>query len=139
MNRIRERRAAFTLLEVLLVLIIIGLLASLVAPAIFGMKDKADRDTARGQVNLLYSACENYRLAMNDYPTSLDQLVSMGDAANSSKWAGPYLTGGKLPKDPWGRDYVYQNTGQGTRPQISSAGKDGQPGTGDDIYEEEAQ
>ena len=131
-----KRRAAFTLIEVLLVLIIIGLLAGLVAPRLFGMKDKADRDAARGQISLLYSACDNFRLSMNTYPSNLAELID--GSAMGTRWAGPYLESKQLPKDPWGYDYVYEPQGSGMRPRIYSVGPDGQAGTADDIHEDTA-
>jgi general secretion pathway protein G len=135
MKRAITHRAAFTLLEVLLVLVIIGLLAGLVAPQLFGMREKANVDAARGQVSLLHSACDNFRLSINDYPANLNQLVQGADLG--SKWSGPYLD--RVPKDPWGHEYVYEYQPGGARPRIYSVGRDGQPGTGDDVYEEEAQ
>lgn len=136
MNQPRSRRAAFTLLEVLLVLLIIGLLAGIVAPKIFGMKDKANIDAARGQVGLLYNACDLFRLNMNDYPASLNQLVE-DPGQGSGKWAGPYYD--RLPKDPWGHEYQYEAQPGGAKPRIYSHGPDGQAGTADDIHAEETQ
>ncbi len=135
MKRRNNRRAAFTLLEVMLVLLIIGLLVSLVAPAIFGMKEKADIDAARVQIGLIYGVCEPYRLSMNEYPASLNQLVENPQAG--TKWAGPYMD--RIPKDSWGHEFVYEVQPGGAKPLIFSLGKDGQPNTADDVRLEEAQ
>ena len=135
MNRSNHRRAAFTLLEVMLVLLIIGLLVSLVAPQIFGMKERADIKAAQGQIGMLYNACNYFRLHMNDYPASLDQLVQ--DPGQGSKWAGPYIE--RLPKDPWEHEYVYEYQPGGAKPLIFSLGKDGQANTADDVRQEDAQ
>ena len=131
-----NRRAAFTLLEVLLVLLIIGLLVGLVAPYMLGMKDKADIDAARVQVILLLQSCEHFRFNMNDYPASLEQLLV--NPGTSSKWAGPYIDSDKLPKDPWEQDYVYEYQ-PGAKPVIFSMGPDRQPNTADDVQKDEVQ
>jgi len=136
MFRARNRRAAFTLLEVLLVLLIIGLLVGMVAPYMFGIREKANIDAARGQIGLMLNACDYYRLHMNDYPASLDQLIVNPGAG--TKWAGPYLDTDKLPKDPWGHEYVYEYQ-PGGKPIIFSMGPDGQANTADDVQKEEAQ
>lgn len=135
MKRSNHRRAAFTLLEVMLVLIIIGLLVGLVAPQIFAMRERANIDTARGQIGLLYNACVYFQLAMQDYPASFQQLVE--NPGVSSKWAGPYIE--RIPKDPWGQEFVYEYQPGGAKPLIFSLGKDGQPNTADDVHQEEAQ
>jgi len=136
MRRSTNRRSAFTLLEVLLVLLIIGLLVGMVAPYMFGLREKANKDAARNQIGLFYHACDFYRLHMHDYPASLDQLIT--NPGNSTKWAGPYLDTAKLPKDPWGNDFIYEYQ-PGAKPLIVSGGPDGQPNTADDIRMEEEQ
>ena len=136
MRRNENRRAAFTLLEVLLVLLIIGLLVGLVAPYMLGMRDRANIDAARVQVNLLLQSCEHFRFNMNDYPASLDQL--MVNPGTSTKWAGPYIDSDRLPKDPWENDYVYEYQ-PGAKPVIRSMGPDGQPNTADDVQKDEVQ
>jgi general secretion pathway protein G len=133
-RRNQNRRAAFTLLEVLLVLLIIGLLVGMVAPYMFGVQDRAKIDTARGQIGLIQSACDLFRLHMNDYPASLQQLIE--NPQTGSKWAGPYME--KLPKDPWNNDYVYEPV-TGAKPRIYSMGPDGQAGSADDVFQEEAE
>jgi general secretion pathway protein G len=135
-NRIPNRRSAFTLLEVLLVLLIIGLLVGMVAPYMFGIRERANEDAARGQIGLIYTACDHFKLFMNDYPANLEQLIV--NPGTSTKWSGPYLDTDKLPKDPWGHEYVYEYQA-GTKPVIFSMGPDGQPNTTDDVYKEEAQ
>ena len=129
------RRAAFTLLEVLLVLVIIVLIAGLVAPSLFGMREKANIDATRAQIHSFYETCDLYRLHLNEYPSSLNQLVEGRELA--TKGLEPLLT--RLPKDPWGHEYVYEPQPGGTKPRIFSLGRDGQPGTADDVYEEETQ
>ncbi len=133
LNRGRNR-AAFTLLEVLLVLLIIGLLVGMVAPYMFGVRDRANIDTTRGQIGLIYSACDLYRLHMQDYPASLAQLVENPQAG--SRWSGPYLE--KMPKDAWGNEFVYEPQAGG-KPRIFSLGPDGQPNSADDVLQDEVQ
>ena len=133
MNHAISRRAAFTLLEVLLVLVIIVLIAGLVAPSFFRMGESANVDAARAQVLGLGEACNYFRLHMNYYPANLNQLLEGRDLG--SKWKGPYID--KMPIDPWGHEYVYEPQGGDAKPRIYSVGRDGQPGTADDVYEEE--
>jgi general secretion pathway protein G len=102
----------------------------------FGIREQANIDAARGQVGLIYTACDHFRLFMNDYPSNLEQLIV--NPGTSSKWSGPYLDTEKLPKDPWGHEYVYEYQ-QGGKPIIYSLGPDGQPNTADDVHKEEAQ
>ena len=128
-----HRRTGFTLLEVMLVLVIIVLIAGLVAPSLFGMKERANVDAARAQVHAFHEACDSFRLHMNDYPASLTQLMDGRD--QGTKWAGPYID--RIPVDPWGHEYVYEFQ-QGGKPRIYSLGRDGQPNTADDVHEEEA-
>lgn len=137
MNRSKNRRSGFTLLEVLLVLIIIGLLVGLVAPQIFGMREQANVDATRSQIALIYNACDYFSIGMHDYPASLNQLVE--NPGVGSKWAGPYLKDGRIPKDAWKQDFVYEAQPGGTKPLIYSVGRDGQAGTADDVHLEENQ
>ena len=133
MNRSLQHRAAFTLLEVLLVLVIIGLLAALVSPQIFGIGERAKVDQARGQIHSLHQACDYFRLSMNGYPASIDQLVSGSELGTN--WSGPYIE--RVPEDPWGNQYVYEPQATGMKPRIYSLGPDGAPGTDDDVYRDE--
>ena len=130
----QNRRAAFTLIEVILVLLIIGLLVGMVAPYMFGVRDKANIDATRNQIGLIYSACDLYRIHLNEYPASLQQMVE--NSQSSPKWHGPYLE--KMPKDAWGNDFVYEPIAGG-KPRIYSIGPDSQPGTTDDVFQEETQ
>ena len=135
MNHTISRRAAFTLLEVLLVLAIIVLIAGLVAPSLFGVYEKAKFDKARSEIITMYGQCDLYRLYLHEYPSSLNQLVEGRELA--TKGLEPLLP--RMPKDPWGHEYVYEPQPGGTKPRIYSLGRDGQPGTADDVYEEETQ
>ena len=125
----------FTLVEVLLVLIILVIIGSIVVPNLFGVKDKADIDASRAQINSLKGAMNVYRLHMNKYPSTLKDLTDEpSDKSAADKWAGPYLEG-SMKEDPWGNEYQYVSPGKKNPDSydLSSNGPDGQSGTDDDI------
>jgi len=113
----------FTLIEILIVVIIIGLLASLVAPKLFKKVDKARINTAKAQIELLCSAIDTYRLDLGKFPSSLIELR----VSTNPKWDGPYLPK-DIPLDPWNNPYVYKYPGEHGPYDIISYGADGQPG-----------
>ncbi len=122
------RIAGFTLLELLVVMVIIGLLAGLVAPRYFAQVGKSNVKVARAQIQALDQALDQFRLDLGRYPTSEEGLEALNSApANASDWSGPYLKKG-VPADPWGRPYVYQAPGTHAEADVSSLGKDGRPG-----------
>jgi general secretion pathway protein G len=123
------------LVEVLLVLIILVIIGSIVVPNLFGVKDKADIDAAKTQVNALKGAMQMYRLDLNKYPANIKELVEKpSDTTAAEKWHGPYLEG-TLKQDPWGNDYQYLAEGKKNTNgyDLWSNGPDGQSGTDDDI------
>jgi general secretion pathway protein G len=118
----------FTLIELLVVVIIIGLLASLVAPKFFGKLGASKQKTAKAQIELFGSALDSFRLDVGRYPTTEEGLNALREKPSSvEKWQGPYLPKA-IPKDPWGRDYVYKCPGEHGEYDIISYGLDGQPG-----------
>jgi general secretion pathway protein G len=129
-------RRGFTLIEVLLVLIILVVIGSLVAPNIFGIQDQADRTAAKAQIGPVKTAIRMYKLNMGTYPASLDDLFEKPtDADQAEKWGTePYLEE-KLPPDPWGNDYQYAQPGEHNTDGFDfwSNGPDGESGTDDDI------
>jgi general secretion pathway protein G len=124
-----SRAAGFTLLELLVVMVIIGLLAGFVAPRYFSQVGKSQVKAAKAQVDALDKAIEQFRLDMNRLPTSEEGLAALQvSPANEPNWAGPYLKK-DVPKDPWGHPYVYLAPGTHNNDfDLMSYGKDGQPG-----------
>lgn len=122
------RDRGFTLLELLVVMVIIGLLASLVAPQYFAQVGKSSAKVARAQIESLGQALDQYRLDVGRYPTQDQGLNALRDAPpNVPQWRGPYLKRA-VPADPWGHPYAYQVPGQHGEYDIVSLGSDGQPG-----------
>ena len=118
----------FTLLELLVVMVIIGLLASFVGPRYFSQVGKSEIKAARAQIDALEKALDQYRLDTGHYPApdhGLGALITR--PPNEPKWDGPYLRKA-VPQDPWGNPYVYRIPGQHSDYDLVSYGKDGQPG-----------
>jgi general secretion pathway protein G len=123
-----RREAGFTLLELLVVVVIIGLLAGLVAPRYFGQVGKSEVNVAKAQLDALEKALDQYRLDVGRYPEQEAGLKALvNKPANEPKWSGPYLRK-DIPLDPWGRAYVYKFPGEKSEYDLLSLGKDGQPG-----------
>jgi general secretion pathway protein G len=131
------RQNGFTLIEMLVVLVLVGLLAGLVGPRLFSRVDTAKAQTAQAQIKLLKGAIETLRLDVGEYPQTADGLNSLvtqpTDAQLAARWRGPYLEGG-VPLDPWGRPYQYVPPADSKQPfRLISFGADGKPGgTGND-------
>ena len=116
------------MIELLIVMVIIGLLAALVAPRFFGQEKKAKQRGAKGQIALLESAVDTYRLDVGRYPTTEQGLQALRERPDgSSKWDGPYLRK-ELPLDPWGNPYVYESPSEHGEFAIMSYGADAKPG-----------
>jgi general secretion pathway protein G len=123
----------FTIIEIMVVIVILGLLISIVGPRLIGRTDDARVSTARMQIEGLSSALKMYKLDMGSYPTTeqgLEALVTPpATDNNTSKWRkGGYLEKGKVPKDPWGNPYTYLQPGAHGDFDIISNGADGVPG-----------
>lgn len=126
------RQTGFTLLELLVVMVIIGLLAGYVGPKYFAQIGKSESKTAKAQVEALGKALDQYRLDTGRYPSSEQGLTSLNVApADESRWHGPYLQKA-LPVDPWGKPYQYRSPGEHGDYDLWSFGKDGQAGGQDD-------
>jgi len=123
-----RRRAGFTLLELLVVMVIIGLLAGYVAPRYFSQVGKSEMKVTRAQIDALEKALDQYRLDTGHYPSMEQGLAALvSRPANEPKWDGPYLRK-SLPLDPWGNAYVYRLPGEHGEYDLLSYGKDGRPG-----------
>lgn len=120
----------FTLLELLVVMVIIGLLAAYVGPRYFAQLGKSEQGAARAQVEALAKALDTYRLDVGNYPTTEQGLTALVTKPNGdSKWQGPYLQKA-VPMDPWGKPYIYRFPGSAVSGDfdLMSLGKDGQVG-----------
>ncbi len=114
---IRPRSSGFTLLELLVVVVIIGLLAGYVAPRYFSQVGKSEVQVARAQIDAFEKALDQYRLEKRRYPTAEEGLVAVQPDLKRT-----------LPNDPWGRPYVYRQTGASGEFEVVSLGRDGKTG-----------
>ena len=129
-----SRLAGFTLLELLVVMVIIGLLAGFVAPRYFAQVGKSQVKAARAQIDALDKALEQYRIDVGHLPTTEQGLAALNvQPSGEQNWAGPYLKK-EVPRDPWGNAYLYAAPGTHNNDyDLISLGKDGRPGgTGED-------
>jgi len=118
----------FTLLELLVVMVIIGLLAGIVAPRYFGQVGKSEVKVAGAQLNALEQALDQFRLDVGRYPTTEEGLKALMEAPSDAPgWTGPYLKKA-VPLDPWRHPFVYQQPGTHGEMDLFSFGKDGRPG-----------
>ena len=123
-----DRFYGFTLLELLVVMVIIGLLAAYVGPRYFSQVGKSEQSVAKAQIEAFVRALDTYRLDMGTYPSSEEGLNALRvKPANASKWNGPYLQK-DIPLDPWGHAYLYKKTTDTKEYELISYGKDGQMG-----------
>ena len=123
-----RRSGGFTLLELLVVLVILGLLAGYVAPKYFAQVGKSEVKTARAQIEGLEKALDQYRIDTGHYPSNEQGLSALNTKpADEARWDGPYLKKA-LPNDPWGKPYQYRMPGEHGEVDIFSFGGDGQPG-----------
>jgi len=122
------RACGFTLLELLVVIVIIGLLAAYVGPRYFNQLGKSERKAAKAQIEAFGKALDTYRLDVGHYPSSEQGLGALTQKPDGeANWSGPYLDKA-VPNDPWGRAYIYRSPGQDAEFDLTSMGKDGQAG-----------
>jgi general secretion pathway protein G len=130
----------FTLIEMLVVLVIIGMLAGLVGPKLFGRVDSSKIKTADVQVKMFKGALETFRLDVGRLPTQAEGLLVLNQAPTEerakARWRGPYLDQ-EVPQDPWGNPYLYSLPGANGQPfalySLGADGKRGGEGTDADI------
>lgn len=132
------RTAGFSLIELLLVLVIMAILASVVATRFTGSSERARVTAAKTDIASLETALDAFEIDTGRYPTAeegLSALVTQPSGIPADSWHGPYLKHGGIPKDPWGNAYVYQQPGTHNTNSydLSSGGADGTPGTDDDV------
>ncbi|GBG15170.1 general secretion pathway protein G [Novimethylophilus kurashikiensis] len=124
----KTRQSGFTLLELLVVMVIIGLLAGYVGPRYFSQIGKSETKAAKAQIDALEKALDQYRLDTGHYPTTEQGLAALNTRpASEPRWDGPYLKKA-VPADPWGKAYLYRQPGEHSEFDLFSYGKDGQPG-----------
>lgn len=131
-----KSQKGFTLIEIMVVLFIIGLMAAVVAPALFDNTEEARLKKAAIDIQQLEGALQRYNLRTNAFPTTEQGLQALVSAPTTGDIPRSYPEGGfitRLPKDPWDNDYVLLYPGEVGRYDLYSLGPDGQEGTDDDI------
>jgi general secretion pathway protein G len=119
----------FTLVEILVVITIIGLIMGLIGPRVLNYLTESKAKAARIQIESLGSALDLYFLDNGRYPSSAEGINALVQRPPSAQaWNGPYLKGGVVPVDPWGKPYLYRAPGQHGAYDLSSYGADGQEG-----------
>ena len=127
-SRARGQRG-FTLVEMLVVITIIGLIMSLVGPRVLNYLSESKVKAARIQIQSFSSALDLFYLDAGRYPSTADGLAALvKPAPGLTAWNGPYLRGGVVPNDPWGKPYAYRSPGERSAYEIVSYGSDGQEG-----------
>lgn len=136
MRSVNKKQAGFTLLEIMVVIVILGILASMVVPNLLGNKEEAERQKVVSDITTLEGAMEMYKLNNSRYPTTdqgLEALVTKPeiDPIPRNFREGGYIK--RLPNDPWGSPYLLLSPGENGQYDVFSAGLDGEEGTEDDI------
>ncbi|MDN2664457.1 type II secretion system major pseudopilin GspG [Psychromonas sp. 14N.309.X.WAT.B.A12] len=130
------QQKGFTLLEIMVVIVILGVLAAMVVPNLIGNKDKADIQKVKSDIVALENALDMYKLDNSVYPTTDQGLEALVSEPSISPTPRNYREDGyikRLPQDPWGNDYVLNSPGENGKIDILSVGLDGEEGTDDDI------
>lgn len=122
-----NNRRGFTLIELLVVMVILGLLAALVGPRLFGHVGAANQKAAKTQIEMLGQGLDAFRLDVGRYPSTSEGLNALITNPGVEGWSGPYLKKG-LPNDPWKKPYQYESPGQHGDYDLISYGADGAPG-----------
>lgn len=128
----RNPEAGFTLMELIVVLVILGMLAAVVGPKLIGRISGSRDQIARMEIGNLEGALQIYSFDTGRFPTTAEGLQALlQNPTGAASWKGPYLK--KLPNDPWERPYIYKSPGEHGDFDICSAGADGAEGTADDV------
>jgi general secretion pathway protein G len=131
-----NKQTGFTLLEIMVVIVILGILASMVVPNLMGNKDKADRQKVVSDVVALENALDMYKLDNGIYPSTEQGLEALVEQPSGTPEPRSYREDGyikRLPQDPWGNDYVLNSPGEHGKIDVLSVGQDREEGTDDDI------
>lgn len=131
-----KKQTGFTLLEIMVVIVILGVLASMVVPNLMGNKDKADRQKVVSDIIALENALDMYRLDNSRYPTTDQGLEALQKKPSGDPEPRNYPDDGyikRLPEDPWGSEYFLTYPGENGKIDVFSVGQDGEEGTDDDI------
>lgn len=131
-NRL-NRRSAFTLMELLLVMSILVIMGGMVTFGFLQIRQNASSDLTVSQINTFEQACIQFKLNHSRFPNSLDDLITVPAGMNQRQWRGPYLKSQRIPLDQWGNPYTYTKDEARNEVYIRSAGPDGQVNTADDI------
>jgi len=129
--------SGFTMIELLLVLVILGVLAVMVVPRFAGRSEQARVTAARSDLATISLALDAFEIDTGRYPTRDEGLEALIlQPSNALNWSGPYLKGDQVPRDPWGNpyQYIFPSTRVSGGYDLYSFGPDGQQGGGDDIY-----
>jgi general secretion pathway protein G len=132
----QQHQRGFTLLEMMVVIVILGVLASLTIPSLMGNKEKADRQKAISDIATLENALDMYKLDNGRFPSAEQGVEALVKKTELAPIPRNYPDDGyvrRLPQDPWGKDYQLRNPGEHSRIDVFSAGPDGEVGTADDI------
>jgi len=142
-RQLNRNRRGFTLMELLLVMAILVIMASMVGFAFLNMQQGAQEDATRSQISTLKSACKQYKLHVGRFPNELNDLLTAPSGLPAGKWRGPYLDTDTIRNntivDTWGGTYQYAADEAAQRVTIISPGQDGTPNTNDDIPPPEEQ
>lgn len=139
MNR-KNSQKGFTLLELMVVIVILGVLASLIVPNLMGNKERADKQKAVSDIIALENAMDMYKLDNHRYPTTAQGLSALVEKPTTNPIPANYNSEGyikRLPTDPWGNEYVLISPGNKGQYDLIAIGPDNEPGTADDIINSE--